>query len=194
MVTVNSAISADWELIVYCTDADPISHCRKNTFSVFVCLHGCQRGDCQTREACSNKREAEKEGSSKHVWFIIKRNVKVELTGRWLRSVWPQVNTLTECIGFMFLLEFNRSIEIITNGIKIKAWNKSLENTEVSVVYRSKISENSELCIRSLLTWFLQLFALYQILFCHFVVCVFLFFFLYVKRWPRLRNQKQPDE
>lgn len=55
MATVNSAISADWELIVYCTEADPISHCRKNTFSVFVCVHGCQRGDCQAREACSNK-------------------------------------------------------------------------------------------------------------------------------------------
>lgn len=46
MATVNSAISADWELIVYCTEADPISHCRKNTFSVFVCgWHGCQRGE-----------------------------------------------------------------------------------------------------------------------------------------------------
>lgn len=47
MWTVNSAIRADWKLIGHCTEADPISHCRKNTQNVFASVHAYQRDDCQ---------------------------------------------------------------------------------------------------------------------------------------------------
>lgn len=37
-------------MIVHCTEDNPISHCRKNTRNVFVCVHAYQRDDCQARE------------------------------------------------------------------------------------------------------------------------------------------------
>lgn len=56
MWTVNSAIRADWKLIVRCTEADPIKHCRKkNILNVFAYVHAYQRDDCQAGEYLIDK-------------------------------------------------------------------------------------------------------------------------------------------